>query len=190
MANDVRSKSGSGALCVGPRRSLCQGPTLSVGARRSLCRGPALSLRLPDALVGVCVGIRDPVLTLCVSGARRSSPNPLCVRPGCLCLGVGPQRSSPASLSRAPTPSVGAVSGRGGRLCVGARALLLTFSVSVSGYHGPGSGDLVSGPGALCVRARQSVSGPGALSVGPRLSLTRGAALSVSGAVGALCVRP
>ena len=57
MANAVRSKSGPGALCVGPRRSLCQGPTLSVGGRRSL-PGPALSLQGP-ALPALCVGARQ-----------------------------------------------------------------------------------------------------------------------------------
>ena len=78
MANAVRSKSGPGALCVGPRRSLCQGPTLSVGqakrslSGRSLCWDPAL----------LCVGARCRALALCLSG-----PGAFCVR-AVLCLSV------------------------------------------------------------------------------------------------------
>ena len=109
MANAVRSKSG---LCVGPRRSLCRGPTLSVGASlcrarcQGLCRrasvlshnsvsGPAVSgpgafcvgaQRSPAFSVGVCVWV------------RRSSLDALCVAPRrsllrSACHPSGPARS-------------------------------------------------------------------------------------------------
>ena len=51
--------SGPRALCVGPRRSLCQAPAfpLCVGAGRSLCRGPgALCVRARRSL---CPGLRS-----------------------------------------------------------------------------------------------------------------------------------
>ena len=143
MANDVRSKSGSGALGVGPRRF--SGPN-------ALCWGPAVSVS--GALsVAVCVGVRGPLLTLCVSGPGgpwRSSPNPLRVGPGCLCLVSGA-----GSLSRAPTPSV--------RVCVGVRGPLLTLCVS--GPGGPwrsSPNPLRVVPGCLCL-----VSGAGSLSRAP-----------------------
>ena len=83
----VRVGSGPGTLCVGARRSLCQGPVLqqpapntSLGCnctRRSLCGGslrwaPALSVSGPGAL-RVGQALRSPTLSRCfslVSGTR------------------------------------------------------------------------------------------------------------------------
>ena len=72
------SVSGPGALCVGPRRSLCRVPALS----RS-CRGPALSVSGPGAL------------SLCVSGSV-SGPGAL---PPLSVLGPGTSCRPPGTLS-------------------------------------------------------------------------------------------
>ena len=177
MANVVRSKSGPGALWVGPRRSLCRGPTLSVGLR-SLCRGPALSLRGPALCVAVCVKV------------RRSSLDALCVGPRarrCLCRAPALSASGPGSLLFVSGSGAARRSLSG--LCRGPGPLSSGPAVSVS----------VSGPGALSVGAGCSVSGRSALCPA-RARLCRGAAvlptLSVSGSglcrgpANVLCVGP
>ena len=84
MANAVRSKSGPGALCVGPQRSLSR-------PRRSLCRGPAArrSLFGATALPGRSLSgsVSGPGPRRSLSGSVSGPGGPL----DALC--VGPRRS-------------------------------------------------------------------------------------------------
>ena len=135
--------SGSGALCVGARRSLCRALTLSASGPGALCVGPRAHLcRAPALSRGRALG---PALDRCRPGA--CLPSALCVGPRAVCVWAR------RSLCWFPALSV---SGLGAfslsRRSLSARALFVGRSRR-SLCRGPA---LSVSPDALCI-------GPGAL---------------------------